>query len=214
LNRKWDDTHSHYFVSGADELDSDDVESAIRTVVEHGLGSANTGSQVLIFGNHNMCQQIASFRAGQPSRPGGPVAKHDFVPSVAQPAFMSQEVIIGQQAPAFYNRVAVEGNYSVAFVISTDLIPDNYILVTASNGPGGILNPVGIRQHPDMAQQGLRLIAGNYNGYPIIDSFSLRTFGVGVRQRAAAAVVQVSSTAKDYEPPSKESFGLSKMTPV
>ena len=62
-----------------------------------------------------------------------------------------------------------------------------------SGGPGSPNNPVAVRQHPNPAYQGLRVIPGHWANYPLIESFFARSVGVGVRHRGAAAVVQVTT---------------------
>jgi hypothetical protein len=40
-----------------------------------------------------------------------------------------------------------------------------------------------------------------------VESFSLRTVGVGTRHRGGAAIIQVKSSG-DYDVPTKDTFGL------
>ena len=58
---------------------------------------------------------------------------------------------------------------------------------------------VGLRHHVNPAYQGLRHIPG-HGPYPIQESFFARGFGVGVRHRSAAVVMQVTTNAT-YVPP-------------
>jgi hypothetical protein len=53
---------------------------------------------------------------------------------------------------------------------------------------------IGVRQHVNAAYQGLRQIAGKVPAYPLQDSFFSRGFGVGVRHRGAAAVMQIKAS--------------------
>jgi len=86
-------------------------------------------------------------------------------------------------------------------LVETDFMPAGYIAVVASEGPDSRANPVGFREHPNLAYRGLRILPGN-GSYPLVSSFYSRTFGVGVRHRGAACVVQVTSAAvTDYTPP-------------
>ena len=64
-------------------------------------------------------------------------------------------------------------------------------------------NPVAVRQHQNVAYQGLRAIPGHWSGYPLIDSFFARGVGVGVRHRGAAAVLQVTSNADTRRRPQR-----------
>jgi hypothetical protein len=82
-------------------------------------------------------------------------------------------------------------------------IPPGYVVVAASYGPNHVLNPVGFRQSPLPAYQGLRQIAGPWTGYPLLESFHVRNFGVGTRHRGPAAVIQVTSDT-EYSAPTKD----------
>ena len=66
-------------------------------------------------------------------------------------------------------------------------------------GPNSEINPVGLREHINPSYQGLRHIGGN-GPYPIQDSFFVRSFGVGVRHRGAAAVCKITASTT-YTPP-------------
>jgi hypothetical protein len=59
---------------------------------------------------------------------------------------------------------------------------------------------VGLREHANPAYRGLRLLPGNQQRYPLIDSYYARAFGTGVRQRGGAVVMQVTLN-NTYTPP-------------
>ncbi|MGC5257116.1 hypothetical protein ACPXCG_12250 [Gordonia sp. DT218] len=192
------ETTSHYLVSGAATIDSGDLEDAIKAITSKGYGPV-AGSQLVILCNEYEADVIATFRRGEESRTGGPIAKYDFVLSKSAPAYLTEEVIVGQQAPESYKGLPVFGSYGEAFVIKSNLIPAGYVAVAATGGPNSEVNPVAIRQHPNPAYHGLRVIPGA-DKYPLQNSFLQRSFGTGVRRRGAAAVIQVKETG-DYEAP-------------
>ena len=61
------------------------------------------------------------------------------------------------------------------------------------------INAVGFREHPNPAYQGLRLIPGHWQNFPVIESFAARGCGVGVRHRGAAVAIKVGTGS--YTPP-------------
>jgi len=64
--------------------------------------------------------------------------------------------------------------------------------VFATGGSANLQNLVGIREHANPAYRGLRLLPGNQQGYPLVESFYSRSFGTGVRQRAGAVVAKIT----------------------
>lgn len=191
-------TTTHYFASQAAVIDSGDVEDMIRAVTRKGYG-LHVGSQLLILANPAESELIQSWRAGEESRAGGPVAKYDFVPSSNAPAYLSSEDVHGAIPPADYNGLTVQGSYGKAWLIESNVVPSGYVAVVASGGPGSPDNPVAVRHHPKPQYQGLRVIPGN-SIYPLQESFFARGIGCGVRHRGAAAVTQVT-VGTTYEPP-------------
>lgn len=192
------ETTSHYLVSGADTIDSGDLEEAMKTITSKGYGPV-AGSQLIILCNEFDADVIATFRRGEESRDGGPIAKYDFVLSKSAPAYLTEETIVGQQAPGTYKGLPVFGSYGHALVITSNLIPAGYVAVAATGGPNSEVNPIAIRQHANTAFHGLRIIPGAEK-YPLQNSYLQRSFGVGTRRRGAAAVIQVKASG-DYEPP-------------
>lgn len=199
MGRTFASGHNHYLVSGNATLDSADVEDAISLVREHGYG-LTAGSRILVFASENYCDQILSWRKGFPSRTDGPVAKFDGIPSADAPPYLTSDFIVGQTPPAEWKNVRVMGSYGHALIVPHVLIPDGYILTVATSGPNSADNVVGMRHHPNSAYQGLRAIPGKHVGYPLIDAFYQRSFGVGVRHRGAAVAMQIKASGS-YEPP-------------
>ncbi len=174
----------------------------IAHVAEHGYGANRQfGGQFLIFAHPDDVDAAAmtSWRAGVEYRTGGPLPKHDFIPSALMPAWISAEQVHGPIPAADYNGLQVWGSYASALLIQSAFVPKGYVAVVASGGPDADHNPVGFRQHSNRAYTGLRHIPGN-GPYPLQDSFFSRGFGVGVRHRGAAAVCQIT-TGSTYASP-------------
>jgi hypothetical protein len=191
MGKTFDGTHTHYFASQAAQIDSGDIEAGIRLVTEHGYGRTR-GAQLLILANPNDGEWIQSWRAGAPSRPSGPDAKWSFIPSSAAPPYLTTETLVGTRAPADYQGLPVAGSYGPAWLVQSEFVPSGYVAVVASGGPDSLVNPVAVREHPNAAYRGLRIIPGLQQRYPLIDSFAIRSFGVGVRHRGAAVCIQVT----------------------
>ncbi|MDJ0401741.1 hypothetical protein QNA28_25240 [Rhodococcus rhodochrous] len=200
LGKTFPATESHYLTSESADLDSADIEDLIRKVNSKGYGR-QAGTQLLILANPDESEQIQGWRAGEESRAGGPLAKHSFIPSASAPAYLQPENIVGQVAPGEYGGLPVAGSYGPAWLIESEFIPAGYVTVVATGGPNSERNPVAFRQHSNAAYQGLRMIPGRDQRYPLQDSFFSRGFGTGVRHRGAAAVLQVT-TSTDYTAPS------------
>jgi hypothetical protein len=101
----------------------------------------------------------------------------------------------GHYAGAPQGRVPNQvGTYGPWHVALNDLIPAGYIAAIATGGPDSLTNPIGLREHKNPSYRGLKLIPGNRNGYPLIESFYQRGLGTGIRQRGAGAILQVSAS--------------------
>jgi hypothetical protein len=199
--RTFADDTTHYIKSGAAQIDSGDLELLIQLVTKKGFGT-QPGSAVLAIFNSDEGELVASWRAGEESRPGGPEAKYDFIPAADAPPFLTPAgELVGTQVPGEIFGFKVEGSYGQAKVIFNDYMPPGYFAVTASYGKNSPLNPIGFREHPNA--KGLQLIPGSYANYPLIDAFARRGIGVGVRHRGAAAVCQIG-TGSTYTPPTFE----------
>ena len=200
----FDGTHSHYIASGATVIDSADIEDAINHIVHHGYGVSAT-SQILILANPLEGAAIQGWKAGVESRPSGPKAKYDFVKSPIAPAFLTQDHIVGRQAPGDYQGLPCQGSYGRAFLLETNYVPAGFVIVAASGGPDSPMNPVALRSHTDVSYQGLLQIPGN-GKYPLQDSFFVRTFGVGTRHRSAAVAIQVTASPTYTAPADSQIF--------
>ncbi|BAH53677.1 hypothetical protein [Rhodococcus opacus] len=199
LGKEFAPETSHYLASNAAVVDSGDIEDLIRQVTSKGYGRS-AGSQLLILANPVEGEMIQTWRKGVESRTGGPVAKYDFVLSSSAPAYLSEDTIVGQIAPGEFGSLPVAGSYGPAWLIESEFVPVGYVAVVATGGPNSAINPVAFRQHTNPAYQGLRVIPGRDQRYPLQDSFFARGFGTGVRHRGAAAVLQVT-TGSTYTAP-------------
>lgn len=191
LGKEFVTGHQHYLVSGADVIDSGDLETAIRMVAEHGFGS-EPNSRLLALMNPAQAEVVASFKAGE-ANATDIIAKHDYIPSQGAPAYLQPDNIVGQVAPESYNGLKVQGSYGPVWLIQSDFIPENYFTVVATYGANSSDNAIGFREHPQRQYQGLRTIPG-LGPYPLTDSFFQRSFGVGVRRRGQACVTQIKAT--------------------
>lgn len=198
LGKTFTAPHTHYQVSGNAVIDSGDLETTVRNVTEHGY-NPDSGAQLLAFVNPEQGEVISTFRAGKESA-AGIVAKHDYIPSAGAPAYLMPENLVGDVAPAEFKGLKVSGSYGPTWIIESDFIPSNYISVAATYGPNHPNNVIGVRQHVNTAYQGLRQIPGKVPAYPLQDSFFARGFGVGVRRRGGAAVMQIKASGS-YETP-------------
>ncbi|GAA1543244.1 hypothetical protein [Nocardioides humi] len=184
--------HSHYVTSGTASLSAAGgqiaVDALMELVLEHGYGDGTNGQLVLLV-NRVEGNQIRTFR----SVAGGGEGSYDFIPGDGAPARLTSESVVGDTPPAKIGDLPLIGAYGPAFVGISSLVPAGYVIAVATGGPNSAFNPVAIRQHPQANLQGLKLLGGDNNAYPIIDSTFLRGFGTGVRHRGAAAVMQVTA---------------------
>lgn len=198
MGRSFSSTDSHYLASNATIVDSADIEDLIAKVKSKGYG-VQVDTQLLILANPAEGEQIQSFKKGQESRPrfgdepAAPVANYDFIPSASAPAYLTDENVVGQIAPAEFGALPVAGSYGSAWLIESYFVPAGYVAVVASGGPNSQRNPVAFRQHANVTYQGLRMIPGPVPAYPLQESTFSRGFGTGVRHRGAAAVMQITA---------------------
>lgn len=87
------------------------------------------------------------------------------------------------------------GTYGPWHVVQSEYIPAGYVAGIVTGGPDNISNPIGLREHRNPAFRGLKLIPGDKNGYPLIESFYQRGLGTGIRHRGAGIILQVSGNA-------------------
>ncbi len=166
LGRTFDPSATHYITSQASQIDSGDIEDAVRLITRKGYGM-QPNSKLLIIANPDQGEEIMSWRAGHESRPAegsetsGPIARYDFIPAADAPAFITPTgELIGEQVPGQWSGVKIEGSYGPTLLVQSDFVPSGYVLVVASYGPNSPYNAIGFRQHPNTAYQNLRVIPG------------------------------------------------------
>lgn len=201
LGRTFPSAESHYIASQAAQIDSADIEDAVRLITRKGFG-VQTGAQILIVANPDEAENIMAWRAGEPSRSGGPIARYDFIPSKTAPPYLQPDHIVGEPVGGNYHGIPVLGSYGESWLIQSDFVPSGYVAVVASGGPGSPSNVMGLREHPNPAYRGLRQIPGA-GPYPLVSSYNQRSFGVGVRQRGAAVCIQIT-TEPTYTKPADD----------
>lgn len=187
-------SHSHYLVSGNSVVDSSDLEDLYQTVAEHGY-SAQAGTQFLLLANKAETDQIRKFRAGAVNN-NSITATYDFIPATGQPTIIlpNAQGLLGDQPGDFFRGMPIIGKYGFLHICEEDYIPIGYMLLVATGGKFDLGNPVGLRQHANPAMQGLRILGGNQQSYPLIDGFYSHGFGTGIRQRGGAAIMQIKAS--------------------
>lgn len=198
-NNTFTENHTHYVVSGNSAIDPSDVEDLMELIAEHGY-SPQAGTSFLLLANKAETDTIRQFRRGVNTN--GVAAGYDFIPSPTQPAMMlpNAEGLLGNQPAPSFGGLGVIGSYGFWNIVEEDYIPPGYLVGIGYGGRFNLGNPVGLRQHANPAMQGLRIIPGNYQRYPLVDGFYARSFGSGVRQRGGAAIMQIKASG-EYEIP-------------
>jgi hypothetical protein len=193
-NNTFTSSHNHYVVSNNSVVDSSDLEDLMELIAEHGY-SPQAGTSFLLLANKAETDAIRQFRRGVVNN-NGISAGYDFIPGPTQPAMIlpNAEGLLGFQPNPLFGNLPVIGSYGFWNVVEEDYIPPGYLLGVGFGGRFALTNPVGLRQHANPEMQGLRIIPGNYQRYPLIDGFYARSFGSGVRQRGGAAIMQIKAS--------------------
>jgi hypothetical protein len=192
----FDGTHTHFRTSGANVIASGDLDEIIDDFKSHGYSSEN-GSTMFAMVNVTEANVIRSFRVATGSR-------FDFIPAAGQPGLIlpQDNSLLGGQVASTFRGMNVIGSYGPLLVIEEDYVPPAYVVALVSGGQANIQNPIGLREHANASLRGLRLVKGASNDYPLIDSYYVRGFGTGVRQRGAGLVMQITNAA-DYASPAE-----------
>lgn len=195
-NTTFQDTHSHYMVSDSSQVDPADLEDMQENISEHGYGPEQ-GTTFACMMNRAQAKVVRGFRAGEVPNgadSGTAPANYDFIPAPGQPTLIvpNQEGLVGSQPPNSFNGLPVFGSYGGILLIEETFMPEGYMLMFGTGGAANLQNPVGLREHANPSYRGLRLLPGNQQRYPLVDSYYSRGFGTGIRQRAGAAVMQVA----------------------
>ena len=199
--------HSHYMVSGNAVIDSGDLEDAYENIAEHGY-TIEAGTQVVALVNRQELKEIRKFRIDQVNN-NGVKANYDYIPSRSQPSqFLDSPLgLLGSLPPDFWNGLRVSGSYNDVLIIEEPFIPPGYILTFGTGGAGNLQNLVGFREHRNPVYRGLRILPGNDQRYPLIESYYTRAFGTGIRQRAGGVVTQIK-LGTGYDIPDQYERGL------
>jgi len=185
----FDVAHNHYLTSGAAAVVSGDVDDIVDTVAHHGFGLRQNGDRIIVLVNPEEANVIAGFRVADGAR-------FDSIPAEDAPAFVTAQTIEGDRPPGTFNGLTVKCGYGDAWVVEDRQIPAGYMVALATGGPNSDRNPLGFRQSVQSDLQGLMQLPGGSpmaQNYPLIDSYYTRGFGVGVRQRGAGAVMQITA---------------------
>jgi hypothetical protein len=185
----FDGTHTHYLTSGAATVDSGDLDALYDHLRHHGYSMEN-GTTLFLLANPAQTATIRTFRVSTGST-------YDFVPAAGQPGFYiptDVQLINQQQVANTFRGMNVIGNYGPGLVIEEDYIPAGYMVLVGSGGTANLQNVVGLREHSNPGLRGLRLVKGPNPDYPLVDSYYQRGFGTGIRQRGAAAVMQITAS--------------------
>lgn len=188
-------SHTHYLVSGAAAVTSGDLDEMYEHLRHHGYSSEN-GVRHLLFVNPVEAAVIRTFRIATG-------ASWDFIPAQGTPAqFMPQDMLLlnGTQAPSTISGLQVLGSYGFITVVVDDMFPAAYMALIGTGGAESLNNPVGLREHPNAAFRGLRLVKGPNPDYPLVDSYYQRSFGTGIRQRGGSVIMQVKASGT-YDTP-------------
>lgn len=190
----FDGTHTHYRITGAATVTSGDLDEITDDFKSHGYGSENGATQFLMV-NVTEANTIRSFRVSTGAR-------YDFIPAVGQPGLFlpANQELFGSQVGNTFRGMNVIGSYGPLLVIEEDYVPPGYLVALVSGGPDSIQNPIGLREHAQPGLRGLRLVKGRENDYPLIDSYYVRGFGTGVRQRGAGMIMQVKASGSYTAP--------------
>lgn len=177
-------THNHYMTTNG-ALGAEDVEILQEQVLHHGYGE-DDGSQLVILCNRTEGDLIAGYRAGVAG------AKFDFISSDTSVPYLTTEQLVGSRPAGQFQGLKITGQYGHALIAPTSLIPAGYMACVAV---GSATPVIGLREHKNPSFTGLRLIRGRDTDYPLSGSYYVHGIGAGVRQRGAAAVMQVSASA-------------------
>lgn len=195
----FDNTHTHYLVSGGATVDSGDLDDIETHITHHGYLPEN-GTDIVLMVNKAQTPTIRTFRTAL----NGGTATYDFIAAQGQPnALIPRDRLLadGQtRPPATIRGMKVVGAYGNMTIVEEDYIPAGYMVAFATGGADSLTNPIGIREHANPALRGLRLIKGRSDDYPLQDSYWQRGFGTGIRQRGAAVVMKIAASG-DYAAP-------------
>lgn len=185
--RTFSSGHTHYLTSGAATVDGQDLEDVIEHIAHHGFG-IGSNERIVLLVHPDQGKTIRGFRAGVNSSP------YDFIPSESAPAYLSTEFIVGNTAPKEFNGLEVIGSFGKALIVESYYAFSGYVIGVAFSGANSTRNVLSLRSHPQASQRGLNIIPGDTNAYPIVNSYYELGVGFGVRNRGAAAIMQITAS--------------------
>lgn len=205
-NNVFTGSHNHFMVSGGAAITPEDFEDAYENIAEHGFGIEN-GTQIVCMAPRALVKEMQKWKANGDLF-NGVEANYDFIPSPAQPTVIvpNAEGLLGDRPPDTWRGFQVRGSYADVLIIEEDYIPASYFLMFGTGGAGNLNNLVGLREHANAAYRGLRLLPGNNQRYPLVDSYYSRGFGTGMRQRGGAVVMQIKASGT-YDIPTRYKRG-------
>lgn len=191
----FDNTHTHYLVSGAATVDSGDLDDMYEHLRHHGYSIEN-GVQIVLLTNPAEAKVIRKFRVATGST-------WDFIPATGQPTQILEpgSILFGGGQPGnTFAGLNVVGSYGPMTIVEDDFVPLHYMVALGSGGKANLNNPVGLREHINPSLRGLRLVKGPNPDYPLVDSFYNRGFGTGIRQRGGSVIMQVKASGSYAKP--------------
>ncbi len=177
-------THTHYLTTNSANIDGEDIKDLITHITHHGYGT-NPGERVIVLANPAQTEDIRGLRVAD----GSPF---DFITSDGAPAYLTTESLVGERPPSTFEGLKVIGSFGDAWVVEDHFVPSGYVIALATAGRNSPSNPLAFREHIRPEYSGLRQIPGSNAQYPLAQAYYSRGFGVGVRHRGAAAVMQVT----------------------
>jgi hypothetical protein len=181
-------THNHYVTSGAATIDPGDLAQIEDDLNAHGY-RYDLGYELILFVNRQEGSVIRTFVAGTASSRYTFLNNPNYVPGgIVLP---QNGGIIGQPGMTLPQQIGTWGPFKI---VEMSLIPAGYVLGTASGGEQNIGNLVGVRVHQRPEVQGLTLVQGPRQDYPLTDSYYRFGFGTGIRHRGAGYVMQITAS--------------------
>jgi hypothetical protein len=182
--------HNHYLtthgISGSNTLVPATLDGMQTQLDHHGYGVDNGYNHVL-WVNPQEEAIIRTFRVATG-------ATWDFLQTAPYGGGIVQATdtrIVGQPTGTYRGQT---GTYGPWHVVKEDYIPAGYLVGLVSGGVDNIGNPIGLREHKNPRYRGLKVLPGNNNDYPLIESFFQRGIGTGIRHRGAGVLCQVTSS--------------------
>lgn len=177
-------THTHYIPSGGSTVDAGDLDAMWTHIYHHGYTQG--GATVILLVNRQEANTIRTFRVADGDTYDF-VARRDGIPFILDGQIVNQPSGDPTGISTFPGYI---GDYGEVHVVEEDLIPAGYMFMFASGGRFAERNPIGLREHPNAALRGLKLIPA-FERYPLRESFYHHALGAGVRHMAAGVVMRI-----------------------